>query len=302
MAICSWCGGDFTPKRASRASFCSRRCAGLATAAKQRALPKPAVPMTVCGCGCGGPMPVYDAHGRIRRYLYRHNPPTRPLVECPQCGETFRRRRSAYCSRTCASAATRGRVELTCAVCSRSYWQHEYRADASRYCSKACWSARAPRVQCEGCEETFAHHRDRGAGRFCSRACAHRTMVGPLATRYVDGQSMTRDRAREQPRLREWRRAVMTRDGFRCVLCSATGYLHAHHMFPWALYPALRFDVDNGVTLCDSCHGDVHGRRLTHRRRRGGRTSGPRRSPAPRPDPVPEPGSATYPRTRDQVP
>lgn len=55
-----------------------------------------------------------------------------------------------------------------------------------------------------------------------------------------------------------WRRAVLARDGHACVRCGATEHLHAHHVEEWATCPELRFDVDNGQTLCRSCHRAEH--------------------------------------------
>lgn len=59
---------------------------------------------------------------------------------------------------------------------------------------------------------------------------------------------------------RRWSMDVRRRDNFTCQEC---GYvqpagekrtLHADHIKPWALYPELRYDIDNGRTLCASCH------------------------------------------------
>lgn len=51
-----------------------------------------------------------------------------------------------------------------------------------------------------------------------------------------------------------WRVAVFTRDNFTCQNCHAKGYLEAHHIKSWALYPELRYAIDNGITLCKLCH------------------------------------------------
>ena len=57
-----------------------------------------------------------------------------------------------------------------------------------------------------------------------------------------------------------WRKSVFERDDYRCVLCGARCgegkkvILQADHIKPWALYPALRFDLNNGRTLCVNCH------------------------------------------------
>lgn len=52
-----------------------------------------------------------------------------------------------------------------------------------------------------------------------------------------------------------WREEVFTRDNFTCQICNTRGSnIHADHIKPFAYYPKLRFSVDNGRTLCVSCH------------------------------------------------
>jgi len=62
------------------------------------------------------------------------------------------------------------------------------------------------------------------------------------------------------PLLKVWRLDVYERDGFTCRKCGDNigGNLIAHHILPYALYPELRFDVDNGLTLCKRCHIRYH--------------------------------------------
>lgn len=83
--------------------------------------------------------------------------------------------------------------------------------------------------------------------------------------RYDNGQSNgtyhnKRLKADNQKEHKIWRKKVCERDNYTCVLCGYTsvGGLCAHHIKEWSLYPELRTDVSNGVTLCRSCHSKVH--------------------------------------------
>lgn len=54
-----------------------------------------------------------------------------------------------------------------------------------------------------------------------------------------------------------WSFAVKARDG-ACVKCGDANNLHAHHIKSQADFPELRFDLDNGRTLCRKCHHREH--------------------------------------------
>jgi hypothetical protein len=81
---------------------------------------------------------------------------------------------------------------------------------------------------------------------------------GDFATTIRDG--------RELPEYRDWRKAVFLKDRYTCKCCGARNgngkfvRLEAHHMFNWKDNLALRYDVHNGITLCQNCHIKFHQR------------------------------------------
>lgn len=93
--------------------------------------------------------------------------------------------------------------------------------------------------------------------------------TGALNPRYVDGSSPERQRSYAQAAGQDFLRAVYKRDGYCCRRCGAPKTtpksIHAHHIKPWAGNPALRFDLDNAVTLCRPCHSWVHSRANVNR-------------------------------------
>lgn len=56
----------------------------------------------------------------------------------------------------------------------------------------------------------------------------------------------------QDPLYKAWRKNVYKRDNYTCQWpgCTLKKKLNAHHIKTWAEYPALRFVIDNGITLC----------------------------------------------------
>jgi hypothetical protein len=92
-------------------------------------------------------------------------------------------------------------------------------------------------------------------------------MVGRTSPKLGQVQSLTN---RSNSTYDNWRWKVLTRDNRTCRHCditeeqlaqlprvskySSNHKLECHHIKPWDEYPELRFDVNNGLTLCGSCH------------------------------------------------
>lgn len=64
---------------------------------------------------------------------------------------------------------------------------------------------------------------------------------------------------RSAPENREWSIKCLKKDDFICQKCGVrNGTKNAHHIFNYKKYEIGRFDEDNGITLCVSCHKDFH--------------------------------------------
>ena len=53
-----------------------------------------------------------------------------------------------------------------------------------------------------------------------------------------------------------WARSIKKRDNWKCKINNndCKGRLEAHHILSWRDYPELRYDINNGITLCQFHH------------------------------------------------
>lgn len=86
------------------------------------------------------------------------------------------------------------------------------------------------------------------------------TKRGKYSHSYKHGQSVEIRGIRFSSEYKRWRYDVFSRDNFTCQDCGDNkgGNLNAHHKKPFSEYPELRFDIDNGITLCEIYHDKKH--------------------------------------------
>jgi 5-methylcytosine-specific restriction endonuclease McrA len=63
-------------------------------------------------------------------------------------------------------------------------------------------------------------------------------------------------------RIKQWRREIYKRDNYSCCLCGRKRErffgIVAHHIYSYGKNKELRFDLNNGSTLCQKCHDEFH--------------------------------------------
>ncbi len=182
----------------------------------------------------------------------------------------------------------------SCLVCAKEFYVRPYVLNTAKYCSHGCQRTGQRVGQplfCKVCGKEYYRPPSlikwRGSS-FCSRKCGgiakSQKQRGENNPGWKNGISTENHRLRASKVWRDWREAVFERDSWTCRNCgvrSSKGHkvtLHPHHIKPFAEYPELRFDVENGLTLCTKCH-DLHtawqhlgGLRIRNAKKKNGKT------------------------------
>lgn len=71
-----------------------------------------------------------------------------------------------------------------------------------------------------------------------------------------DRTKLKRYNRRDNPAYGEWRTKVWLRDNFTCKIANpdCAGRIEAHHILTWSKFPELRYEINNGITLCRFHH------------------------------------------------
>lgn len=207
-------------------------------------------------------------------------------IKCGNCGVEFKsaRRKTKFCSIPCAGEAKKERIVVKCSYCNKTKEVTPSKAKVveSHYCNQDCRTEHLKIIMigegnpnykrfekpCDGCGikikiiesllTTLKHN-------FCSMDC-YKKNIG----RYYSGENNPnwnhelteeeRNDLRKYPEYYEWRSKVYERDNYTCRACGddSGGNLNAHHIENYSENKEKRTCLDNGITLCISCHKEFH--------------------------------------------
>ena len=198
-----------------------------------------------------------------------------------------------YCSRECYYKTRDKKVSKTCVECNKDFKVKRYevvnKTRPAIYCSLKCsgqrmkefsgakshlWRGGIKEYKCNECDKQFLSYKRVGNGTplFCSHQCYSLSIVGKESStkgmkfpersgenhpRWIkDRSKLKKKQERGDSAYQEWRMQVYKRDNFKCSIenenCS--GRIIAHHILGWSSFPELRYQVNNGITLCQAHH------------------------------------------------
>lgn len=161
----------------------------------------------------------------------------------------------------------KGQGRLRTKICSGCREPFQCRKTATRFCSRSCGArSRLPSTYGNRGVKKGTEPWNKGIN-YIRPDYRHSEQTRQAISRAQLGNGRPRKtpenyRLRRSERYRVWRKAVFERDDYRCQAegCGARSTkgcrveIQAHHIKEFALYPELRFEVSNGLTLCRPCH------------------------------------------------
>lgn len=144
-----------------------------------------------------------------------------------------------------------------CSQCKKEYLKERY--NKGNFCSRTCYWASMKGIVPQGGKIAGSRlgHPLNNAGKETMSAKmkgnAQRFNKGEKHPNYINGYTIPFARGFYS---QQWAKRVKSRDGNKCKISNAEckGRLEAHHILGWDTHPELRFELNNGITLCSLHH------------------------------------------------
>jgi hypothetical protein len=109
-------------------------------------------------------------------------------------------------------------------------------------------------IKCLYCENLI-YQRKSEKRKFCSRKCKglYQRYLSSLDDHYLWRRNLN---------YRDWQKFIFKRDGKKCKICNSNKNINAHHIIYAKNNKELRYNKDNGITLCEKCHKIIHSKNI----------------------------------------
>ena len=112
-------------------------------------------------------------------------------------------------------------------------------------------------LPCLNCNKTFKCPAFMIGRKYCSHGCFASFYRGQRHHLWIANRDkLVKRQERNDSAYGSWRLEVWKRDMFRCKISNfdCNGRIEAHHILGWSEYPELRYQTNNGITLCHAHH------------------------------------------------
>lgn len=166
-------------------------------------------------------------------------------------------------------------------VISQAHRQAISRAGKGRHLSdihiqriREAWARKRINKNCEACGESISLPVSHSFVRSCGGECKNRLLLGRIVSEETrqkmclavargekhwawkhDRNSLKKRQMRNDSAYQNWHKLVKSRDS-KCRMANenCNGLLIVHHILPWRAYSEERYNVNNGITLCQYHH------------------------------------------------
>ena len=179
------------------------------------------------------------------------------MKKCAQCRITFSASRvhldkRKFCSVVCYRTARWSAFEHKKYVC--KFCQTNNIGRKAKHCRGCRFVKNKTLSKCAFCGRETLSFPCRPK-KFCSKKCQMESYNGKGNPHWMGGITKPNKKIRASKEYAVWRESVFVRDNYTCVLCGQIGgTLNADHIKPFSVFTELRFDINNGRTLCLPCH------------------------------------------------
>ena len=91
-----------------------------------------------------------------------------------------------------------------------------------------------------------------------TKSCGCLRIKGPSHPNWSESRN-DQERRRKSKKQVKWVADVRKRDNHTCQGCgTCEGAMNAHHLVHFRKHESKRLDISNGITLCNSCHKELH--------------------------------------------